>query len=128
MRLGKKDEVIAAEIVNPKASVLTVTSQGFGKRSDIEDYRKTARGGKGVINLKVSDKTGQVISSVSVNDKDSVIVTTTQGIVIRITMKDLRVMGRATQGVRVVKLKEKDKAADIVKVPVAEIKGTGTLS
>ncbi len=124
IELTKADLVVSLMSIplDKKTTVLTVTEKGFGKRSDIEDYRKTARGGKGVINLKVSDKTGQVISSVSVNDKDSVIVTTTYGIVIRTTMKDLRVMGRATQGVRVVKLKEKDKAADVVKVPIAEIK------
>lgn len=104
-----------------KATVLTVTEKGYGKRSDIEEYRKTARAGKGVINLKTTDKTGNVLASVAVNDGDSVIVTTTQGMMIRISMKDLRVMGRATQGVRVVKLKEKDKVADVVKVPVAEI-------
>ena len=120
--LGKGDIVVSLMGIpkDGKTTVLTVTEKGFGKRSDIEDYRKTARAGKGVINLKTTDKTGHVISSVSVNDKDSIIVTTTQGIVIRTSMKDLRVMGRATQGVRIVKLKERDKVADIVKVPIAE--------
>ena len=127
IELGKNDVIVSLMNIplDKKTTVLTLTEKGFGKRSDIEDYRKTARGGKGVINLKVTDKTGHVISSVSVNDKDSIIVTTTQGIVIRISMKDLRVMGRATQGVKVVKLKEGDKAADVVKVPVAEIKEIG---
>ena len=83
----------------------------------MEEYRKTARGAKGVINLDVSDKTGQVVSSLSVNDKDSIIVTTNKGMVIRTNMEDIRVMGRATQGVRIVKLAEGDKVADIVRVP-----------
>jgi DNA gyrase subunit A len=96
---------------------LTVTGRGFGKRSELDEYRKTSRGAKGVINLNTSDKTGEIISSLSVNGNDSVIVTTTKGMTLRVSMRDLRVMGRATQGVHVVKLKEGDRVADIVKVP-----------
>ena len=120
--LGRGDEVVSIESLplNGKTTILTVTVKGFGKRTDLEEYRKTARGAKGVINLNTSDKTGDVIGSLSVNDKDSVIATTTKGMVIRISMKELRVMGRATQGVHVVRIKEGDKVADIVKVPVAE--------
>ncbi len=130
--LGKEDAVVSLMAIpkDGKTTVLTITNRGFGKRSDIEEYRKTARAGKGVINLKTTDKTGDVVASVSVSDKDSIIVTTTQGIVIRISMKELRVMGRATQGVRVVRLKERDKVADVVKVPIVEISNIekGTLS
>jgi len=128
--LGKGDAIVSLMAIpkDGKTTVLTVTRDGYGKRSDIEEYRKTARAGKGVINLKTTDKTGDVVASVSVNDKDSIIVTTTQGIIIRISMKDLRVMGRATQGVRVVRLKERDKVADVVKVPVAEVSIGGTLT
>ncbi len=120
--LGKGDEVVSIESLplNGETTILTVTIKGFGKRTDLEEYRRTARGAKGVINLNTSDKTGDVIGSLSVNDKDSVIATTTKGMVIRISMKELRVMGRATQGVHVVRIKEGDKVADIVKVPVAE--------
>ena len=120
--LGRGDEVVSIENLplNGKTTILTVTVKGFGKRTDLEEYRKTARGAKGVINLNTSDKTGDVIGSLSVNDKDSVIATTTKGMMIRISMKELRVMGRATQGVHVVRIKEGDKVADIVKVPVAE--------
>jgi DNA gyrase subunit A len=122
IELGKTDEVVSLEAlpIDGKTTILTVTSKGYGKRSSLDDYRKTARAGKGVINLKVSDKTGTVISSLSVNDKDSVIATTTKGMVLRTSMRNLRVMGRATQGVRYIKLKEGDKVADIVKVPTAE--------
>lgn len=117
--LGKGDSIVSLMGIpkDGKTTVLTVTKKGFGKRSDIGEYRKTARAGKGVINLKTTDKTGDVVSSVSVHDKDSIIVTTTHGIIIRMSMKELRVMGRNTQGVRVVKLKEGDKVADVVKVP-----------
>ncbi len=120
--LGRGDEVVSLESLplDGKTTILTVTVRGFGKRTALEEYRKTARGAKGVINLNTSDKTGEVIGSLSVNDKDSVIATTTKGMVIRVSMRDLRVMGRVTQGVHVVRIKEGDKVADIVKVPVAE--------
>lgn len=118
--LGKGDEIVALESLplDGKTTILTVTNKGFGKRTDLEEYRKTSRAGKGVINLAISDKSGEVIGSLSVNDKDSVIITTTKGMVLRISMKDLRVMGRATQGVHVVNLKQVgDRVADVVKVP-----------
>ena len=116
----KKGDIVVSLMSIPKdgkTTVLTISEKGYGKRSDLEDYRKTARAGKGVINLSVSEKTGNVIRSVSVDDSDSVIVTTVKSMTIRVSMKDLRVMGRATQGVRVVRLKEGDKVVDIVKVP-----------
>lgn len=120
--LGKKDEVVSMEDLpkDGKATILTITEKGYGKRSDLEEYRSTARGAKGVINLSVSDKTGDIVGSLSVNDKDSIIVTTKQSMMIRVTMKDLRVMGRATQGVHVVRLKDHDKVVDVVKVPEAD--------
>ncbi|MEM4259249.1 MAG: DNA gyrase subunit A [Candidatus Pacearchaeota archaeon] len=119
IELRAGDEVVSLESIpkDGKTTILTITERGFGKRSELEGYRKTSRGAKGVINLNVSEKTGKVVSSVSVNDKDSVIITTTKGMAIRVKVKELRVMGRATQGVRVVKLKEGDKVADIAKVP-----------
>ncbi len=121
--LGKGDEIVSMESLpkDGKTTMLTIAEKGFGKRSDLEEYRKTSRGAKGVINLAVSDKTGRVVSSLSVNNKDSIIATTVKGMVIRVSMKDLRVMGRATQGVHVVRLKEGDRVADVVKVPEAEV-------
>ncbi len=127
IELGKGDEVVSIEALpkGEKTTILTITQKGYGKRSDLEEYRRTARAGKGIINLKTSVKTGEIISSLSVDSKDSVIATTTKGMVIRVSMKDMRVMGRATQGVRIVKLKEGDKVADVVKVPREEIVGAG---
>jgi DNA gyrase subunit A len=115
------DEVVSLEGIpkDGKTTILTITEKGFGKRSDLDGYRKTSRGAKGVINLNVSEKTGRVVNSISVNDKDSAIITTTKGMVIRVKMRELRVMGRATQGVHIVRLKDGDKVADIVKVPSA---------
>jgi DNA gyrase subunit A len=114
------DEVVSLEslpLKDGKTTILTVSAKGFGKRSMLEDYRKTGRGAKGVISLDVSERTGQVIGALSVRDKDSIIVTTTKGMVIRVKVKDIRVMSRATQGVHIVRLKEGDKVADVVKVP-----------
>ena len=121
VELGKGDEVVAliAVPLTENVTVLTITDKGYGKRSKLEDYRKTARGGKGVITLKTTDKTGNVITAVCVDNADSIVITTIKGMVIRTSMSGLRVMGRATQGVRVVKLKDRDKVADVVKVPVA---------
>ena len=116
MRLGKKDEVIAAEIVNPKASVLTVTSQGFGKRSEFEDYRLQSRGGKGIINTKVTAKNGYVVAVLSVTDEDEIIIVTGRSQVVRFPVNQIRTIGRNTQGVRVIKLGPKDKVASAIKV------------
>jgi len=121
--LGKGDEIVALESVplDGKTTILTVTDKGFGKRSALEEYRKTSRGSKGVINLKVSDKTGTIIKSLSVDDKDSVILTTKKGMTIRLAMKQFRVMGRATQGVHLVRLKDGDRVVDAVAVPREEV-------
>lgn len=120
--LGTGDEIVSLVILPKEGDigVLTVTSKGFGKRSSVEDYRKTSRGGKGVINLKVTDKTGSVVRSLPVTDNSSIIITSTKGMVVRTSMDDLRVMGRATQGVKIVKLKDGDKVGDVVKIPEVE--------
>jgi DNA gyrase subunit A len=103
-----------------KFSILTITKRGSGKRSEIKDYRLTGRAGKGVINMKVTAKTGDIVTSQSVTAGDNIIVTTKKGIVIRTPVKNIRVMGRATQGVRVIKLKDADKVSDLTRVPTDE--------
>jgi DNA gyrase subunit A len=120
--LAKNDEIVALESLpkDGKTTILTTTIKGYGKRTELEEYRKTSRGAKGVITLDTTDKTGDVLTALSVNGKDSIIATTSKGAVIRVNMRDIRVMGRATQGVRIVNLKEGDKLADVVKVPVAD--------
>jgi len=118
IKLNAGDEVVSLEVLkDSKETILTITEKGFGKRSEIEDYRITGRACKGVINLKITDRNGQIITSQSVTDKDSVIITTAKGMVIRLNVKQLRVMGRATQGVRIVKLQQGDKVTDLTKVP-----------
>ena len=115
VRLEKDDEVMSLEILRTK-EVLTITEKGYGKRTAVEDYRKTSRGGKGVINLKLSDKTGDIVTTVSINPDDKIVITTAQGMVIRTNLNNIRVMGRATQGVRIVKLHPEDHVTDLVKV------------
>lgn len=115
IKLKAEDEVVSMEILNTDC-IITITKKGYGKRTAVKDYRKTARAGKGVINLKVSEKTGDVVTTVSVNDKDSIIITTAKGIVIRTSLKNIRIMGRAAQGVRIVKLQAGDFVTDLVKV------------
>ncbi len=115
MKLDAGDEVVSLEILDTPA-ILTITEKGYGKRTEVQDYRKTARAGKGVINVKIGDKTGNVVTTVSVNDKDNIIITTAKGMVIRTSLESIRVMGRSAQGVRIVKLHEGDYVTDLVRV------------
>jgi DNA gyrase subunit A len=119
IKLNKGDQVVSLEILRTEA-VLTITENGYGKRTAVKDYRKTARAGKGVINLKVSDKTGEVVTTQSVDEDDGIIITTAKGMVIRTSLKNIRIMGRAAQGVRIVKLQQGDKVTDLVKIPEKE--------
>jgi DNA gyrase subunit A len=117
VRLGKDDIVVGLLVIKHQgATILVVTEHGYGKRSDIKDYRITRRGGKGVITVKTTPKVGKLISLMGVVDKDELVIITTKGMVIRQAVKNLRVMGRNTQGVRVINLKDKDSIADIAKV------------
>lgn len=110
------DEVVGMVCADPTDldfNVLVISEKGYGKRSPLEEYRVTNRGGKGVRTMKVTDKTGPVITLKGVKEADGLFITTEGGIVIRTKISDLRVMGRATQGVRVIKLGGKDKIADV---------------
>jgi DNA gyrase subunit A len=116
IRLGKGDKVVGLLVIRRNDTILVVTEKGYGKRSDINDYRITHRGGKGVITVKTTDKVGKMIALMEVIDTDELVIITTHGMVIRQSVKDLRVMGRNTQGVRVIRLKDYDTIADIAKV------------
>jgi DNA gyrase subunit A len=112
-----KDEVIGMITVNnPEVTVLVVSEKGYGKRTDIEDYRVTNRGGKGVKTINITDKTGELVAIKDVTDTDDLMIINKSGIVIRIGVADLRVMGRATQGVRLITFKGEDEIASIAKV------------
>ncbi|HTY43965.1 MAG TPA: DNA gyrase subunit A [Patescibacteria group bacterium] len=119
IKMHDKDEVVSLEVLSTLA-ILTITEKGYGKRTSVSDYRKTARAGKGVINLKVSEKTGNVITTVAVGDKDNIIITTAKGMVIKTSLENIRVMGRAAQGVRIIKLHEGDYVTDLVRMDLGE--------
>lgn len=116
IRLMKGDQVVGLLVIKRNDNILVVTEKGFGKRSDINDYRITHRGGKGVITVKTSEKVGKMIAMMEVVDGDELVIISSHGMVIRQSIKDIRVMGRNTQGVRVIRLKEGDSIADIAKV------------
>lgn len=107
-------------ISNKEATLLVVSQRGFGKRSDIEDYRVTNRGGKGVTTLKLTDKTGYLVGIKQVTDHDDLIIVNKSGITIRILLSELRVMGRNTQGVKLIRLSETDEIASITKITKIE--------
>jgi len=114
---GPDDEVVGMISVNNyDTTVLVVSEKGYGKRTDIEDYRVTNRGGKGVKTINVTDKTGRLVAIKDVTDNDDLMIINKSGIVIRIAASELRVMGRATQGVRLISLKGDDEIASITKV------------
>jgi len=116
IKLGKDDKVIGGISVKHATTLLVATDKGFGKRSDLNDYRITKRGGKGIITVKTGDKNGKMISLMQVNDNDELVIMTNKGMVIRQGINSIRVMGRNTQGVRLIKLNEGDQIADIARV------------
>ncbi|MBI5727736.1 MAG: DNA gyrase subunit A [Ignavibacteriales bacterium] len=114
--LEEGDKVVGVLAIKRQSTILVVTEHGFGKRSDINDYRTTRRGGKGVITVRTTEKTGKMISLMEVMDGEELVIISTMGMVIRQSIKELRVMGRNTQGNRLIRLKDGDSIADIAKV------------
>ena len=108
------------EVGNEELTILAISENGTGKRSLVEDYRLTKRGGKGVKTLEITDKTGALLAIKAVREDDNLMITTKAGIVIRIAVSDIRVMGRATQGVRVIRVDDKDEIADVTVLPYDE--------
>ena len=117
--LGKGEEVIGMICVEPDSGqdVLVLSGKGYGKRTDLDEYRITNRGGKGVKTINVTDKTGALISIQAVNDEDDLMIINKSGITIRTTVSGIRMAGRATQGVRIINLREGDQIASVVAVP-----------
>jgi len=99
-----------------ESNILVVSENGYGKRSSLEDYRITNRGGKGVKTISITDKTGNLVSIKNVTDEDDLMIINKSGVAIRLAVEDLRVMGRATQGVRLINLKGNDSIAAVAKV------------
>ncbi|MDX2178818.1 MAG: DNA gyrase subunit A [Bryobacteraceae bacterium] len=119
------DYVIGAEVVGPESLILSIAEHGYGKRTPVTDYREQTRGGKGVINMKVTNKTGKVVSILSITDDSDVIVITKDGKLIRTDTGEIRKSGRSSQGVRVVKMEEGDVVAAASIVPDSEVAANG---
>ncbi len=116
IRLRGDDEVIAMDIILKNATLLTITENGYGKRTSIEEYRKQKRGGRGIINIKTSERNGSAVDILEVQENDETMITTSGGFVIRAPVKDVRIQGRSTQGVRLMRLDEGDKVVAVAKV------------
>lgn len=128
MTLVDDDDEVVGMICMPKGAdntIMVISEQGYGKRSDLEEYRITNRGGKGVKTINVTDKTGKLVAIKSVNDKNDLVIINKSGITLRLNVADVRVMGRATQGVRLINLeKRNDEIASVCKVDTSEIEET----
>jgi DNA gyrase subunit A len=134
IKLDKGDEVVGIQVFNKidlekvekersegkQLTILTITEKGFGKRTSVTDYRKTSRACKGIINMNCSERNGGVMAIQTVTSQDSIIATTAKGMVIRVPIKDIRIMGRNTQGVKIIKIQPGDIVTDMIKLTKEE--------
>jgi DNA gyrase subunit A len=123
MDLAKADYLVAAEVVEETGLMLSISQNGSGKRTALENYRLTARGGKGVINMKTTSRTGKVVSVLEVKEDSDLIIITKEGKLIRIEAGAIRQAGRSTQGVRLVSLEQGDRVAAACVVPNEDVNG-----
>src|SRR5215213_2853100 len=114
--LREEDEVVAMEVVREGGTLLTVTQHGYGKRTELEEYRLQSRGGVGIINIQTSDRNGKVVGVAYVHDDDELMLISQQGMILRMKAGDVRVIGRATQGVRLIEMEEGDQVVAIAKL------------
>jgi len=126
INLRESDEVVEMAIVDTMASLLTVCENGYGKRTSFEEYRVQSRGGLGIINIKANQRNGKVVGMKSIRDADELMLITSNGMIVRTDMSELRTIGRATQGVRMISLKPGDKLVAVARV-VAEDSAQGEL-
>lgn len=123
---GMKDRVVAMDVVRPRSQLLVVGERGIGKRTDLQDYRAQTRGGKGIITMSLTDRTGQIVDAVVVDPSDRLMIITANGITIRVTVADIRSAGRSTQGVKLINLEAGDRVATIERLATADdIEATG---
>ena len=116
IELESGDEVVAAEVVATGSTALTVTERGYGKRTELEEYRLQGRGGKGIINVKVTERNGPVVGVMQVRDEDSLMMISQTGKVTRLRVREVSVIGRSTQGVRLQELEESDRVAAVTRL------------
>jgi DNA gyrase subunit A len=128
VRLAKGDEVIGMEVALESGTLLTITENGFGKRTVIPDYRLIRRGGKGVINIKTTNRNGNVITVRTVMDNDEIILMSQKGVVIRVPASDIPSIGRNTQGVRIMKLEQGDKVKTADRIIISEKNGNSNVT
>jgi len=116
IRLGKQDKVVSMAVVEEEGNLLTITENGFGKRSPIQEYRKTHRGSKGVRTIITNERNGKVIYVREACDEDEILLTSQEGMMVRVPVKDIRIQGRNTMGVRIMRLNGKDKVVSVAKI------------
>ncbi|MGQ9455479.1 MAG: DNA gyrase subunit A [Armatimonadota bacterium] len=125
IKLDEDDRVVGMALVRPNCDLLVATEHGFGKRTPLEQYRQQARGGKGIKTMNITAKTGKIIETAVVDDSDKIIIITSGGIMLKIRVSEIRVSGRATQGVRLINLATSDTVASLARVPTAEAPSEG---
>ena len=123
--LAPGDEVVALAVVDPEATLLVAGEHGVGKRTSFEEYRQQSRGGKGIITMKTTEKTGAVVGALTVKDQDEIMLITVGGQMVRTFVKDIRHTGRNTQGVKLINLEQNDKLQAIAPV-ISEEQGGDT--
>jgi DNA gyrase subunit A len=114
--LREGDEVVAMEVVRPGSTLLTVTEHGYGKRTELDEYRVQSRGGVGIINIQTTERNGRVVGMASVHDEDEFMLITQQGKILRTVARDIRTIGRATQGVRLIEIDAEDRVVALARL------------
>ena len=114
--LRDDDEVVGMDVLASGGTILSVTEQGYGKRTDLEEYRVQSRGGIGIINIQTSERNGKVIGVAQVSDDDELMLITEQGKILRMAANTIRAIGRATQGVRLIDIEGDDRAVSIARL------------
>ncbi len=117
MSLQVDDEIVSMEIVNPETTFLVCTENGYGKRTEFDEYRKQSRGGKGIIAIRVSERNGEVVEAHAVKEDDTLMLVTAKGKMIRMAVSDINVIGRSTQGVRLINVDQGDKLVSATSLP-----------
>jgi DNA gyrase subunit A len=120
IRLSPADWVVGVEVLSQEGTILTVTENGFGKRTRTEEYREQGRAGKGIITIKTTDRNGPVVGVLQVTDEDDLMIITDRGKIIRLRIKDISVMGRNTQGVRLINLEDQEKVVSVARSAARE--------